>query len=129
MGHKVRDIYWLIGKQSQLSTQNKLLLYKAVLKPIWTYGVELWGTAANSNIEIIQRFQSKILRMILNIPWYITNNAVHRDAEVTYVKEEITYRIKKYKDRLREHPNHLARNLMQMCAVRRLKRKVTSDLV
>jgi len=41
-------------------------LYKAILKPIWIYGVQLWGTAANSNIEIIQRFQNKYLRIIVN---------------------------------------------------------------
>jgi len=52
-------MYWLLGSKSQLSIENKLLLYKAILKPIWTYGIQLWGIAANSNMEIIQRFQKK----------------------------------------------------------------------
>jgi hypothetical protein len=39
-------MYWLLGRQSQLSTTNKLLLYKTILKPIWTYGIQLWGTAS-----------------------------------------------------------------------------------
>lgn len=130
LGHKLRNLYWLIGRRSQLAIQNKLLIYKTVLKPIWTYGIELWGTAANSNIEIIQRFQSKVLRMILNVPWYITNNAIHQDSEIIPIKEEIKIRTEKYKNRLIMHPNHLARNLMQpLRAVRRLKRKVPSDLV
>jgi len=30
-----------------LSLENKLLVYKAVLKPIWTDGVQLWGSAPN----------------------------------------------------------------------------------
>jgi len=29
--------------------------------PIWTYSVQLWGTASDSNVEIIQRFQNKYL--------------------------------------------------------------------
>jgi hypothetical protein len=37
--------------------------------------MDLWisamGTASNSNIEILQRFQSKTLQSILNAPWYI----------------------------------------------------------
>jgi hypothetical protein len=41
------------GRRSQLTIENKLLLYTAIMKPIWTYGVELWGTASNSNIEIL----------------------------------------------------------------------------
>jgi hypothetical protein len=33
----------------ELSTSNKLLVYKAILKAIWTYGIQLWGTASTSN--------------------------------------------------------------------------------
>jgi hypothetical protein len=35
------------------TTKNKILLYKTILKPIWTYGIPLWGAASNSNIEIL----------------------------------------------------------------------------
>jgi len=31
---KTREINWLIGKHSPLSLENKLLIYKAVLKPV-----------------------------------------------------------------------------------------------
>jgi hypothetical protein len=31
-------MYWLLGRKSKLSTSNKLLIYKTILKPIWTYG-------------------------------------------------------------------------------------------
>jgi hypothetical protein len=37
-------------------------------QPIWTYGLQLWGTASTSNIEILERFQSKALRMIVDSP-------------------------------------------------------------
>jgi hypothetical protein len=33
---KVKKMYWLLGTRSTLSIESKLLLYKAVLKPIWT---------------------------------------------------------------------------------------------
>jgi hypothetical protein len=46
-------MHWLLGRKSQLSTTNKLLLYKTILKPIWTYGKQLWSTASTSNIEIL----------------------------------------------------------------------------
>jgi hypothetical protein len=32
-----------LGKKSSLSLENKLLLYRVIIKPIWTYGIELWG--------------------------------------------------------------------------------------
>jgi hypothetical protein len=52
-------MYWLLGRKSKLSTNNKLLLYKSILKPIWTYGIQLWGTASTSNTQILERFQSQ----------------------------------------------------------------------
>jgi hypothetical protein len=63
---KYKKMYWLLGRKSQLSVHNKLLLYKQVVKPIWTYGIQLWGCASTSNIDKIQIFQNKILRGIEN---------------------------------------------------------------
>ena len=51
-----------------LSVQNKIMLYKAILKRVWTYGIQLWGTASNSNIGILQRFQLKTLRSLIDVP-------------------------------------------------------------
>jgi hypothetical protein len=59
----------LLGRKSKLSTNNKLLIYKSILKTIWTYGIQLWGTASTSNIEILEGFQSNALRMIVDAPW------------------------------------------------------------
>lgn len=46
------------GCKSQLSAESKLSIYKAILKPIWTYRKNhYWGTAASiSNIEILKQF-------------------------------------------------------------------------
>jgi len=82
---KVKEIKWLIGRNSKLSLENKLLVYKAVIKPIWTYGIELWGCASKSNAAIIQRSQSKILRTIANSPWFVSNHTLHTDLNITYV--------------------------------------------
>jgi hypothetical protein len=68
MDQKPKELNWLIGKKSHLSIENKLLIYKTVIKPIWTYGIELWGCTSKSNIAIIQRAQSKILCSISNAP-------------------------------------------------------------
>jgi hypothetical protein len=64
-------MYWLLGCKSKLSINNKLLNYKTILKPIWAYGIQLWGTASTSNIEILECFQSKALRIITDAPWYM----------------------------------------------------------
>jgi hypothetical protein len=61
-------MYFLLGHKSKLSINNKLLIYKVILKPIWTYGIQLWGTTSNSNIDMLERFQSKVLRLIVDAP-------------------------------------------------------------
>jgi len=42
----------------------------------------LWKTAFNSNIEIIQRFRNKYLGIIVNAPWYVTNDTLYHDLNV-----------------------------------------------
>lgn len=108
---KYRKMYWLLGSKSKLSMGNKLLLYKMVLKPVWTYGIELWGCAKPSNINIIQRFQSKTLRSMVGAPWYVSNRTLHEDLKIPYVTEEIQNRPKNYQKRIPNHPNQLIRNL------------------
>lgn len=72
---KAKPIHWLL-EGSKLSIENQLLLlYKAVLKPVWTSVIQRWGTASNSIVEILQHFQSKALRSILNTYWYRYNQS------------------------------------------------------
>ena len=74
---KAIQIQWLIGRNSVLSLDCKLLLYKSILKPICCYGIQLWGTASASNIEKIQRRQNKLLRIITAATWYVKNSNNH----------------------------------------------------
>jgi hypothetical protein len=85
LGLTLTKMHWLLGRQSKLSTTNKLVLYKTILKPIWTYSIQLWGTASTCNIEILERFQSKALRMIVEAPWYVPNTLIRRDLHILTV--------------------------------------------
>jgi hypothetical protein len=68
---KLCRLYWIIGRKSRLSLTNKFLVYKIILKPVWTYGIQLWGSAAKSHLETLERFQSKVLRILTDAPWYV----------------------------------------------------------
>jgi hypothetical protein len=46
LGINLTKMYCFLGRKSKLSTSNKLLTYKTILKPIWTYGIQLWGMAS-----------------------------------------------------------------------------------
>jgi hypothetical protein len=107
-------MYWLLGRKSKLSTSKKFLIYKTILKPIWTYGIHLWGKASTSNIETLERFQSKALRMIVDAPWYVPNTVNRGDHQTPSVKEEIRRYSSQYSARLSAHPNDLIVNLMKL---------------
>jgi hypothetical protein len=121
-------MYCLLGRKSQLSLSNKLLLYKTILKPIWTYGIQFWGTASTSNIEILERFQSKALRMIVDAPWYVPNTLIRRDLQIPSVKEKISHFSSHYSARLTAHPNGILPTLLEQPERKRLRRHLPNDL-
>ena len=119
-----------MGRRSALSTQSKLVLYKQILKPVWTYGIQLWGCTKPSNITIIQRFQNKILRDIVNAPWYVRNTDLHRDLNMKMFTAEIRRFASKHEERLLHHNNVEAIQLLDTREIqRRLKRTKPFELV
>jgi hypothetical protein len=127
-GLSLTKMYWLLGRKSKLSTNNKLLIYKAILKRIWTYGIQLWGTTSNSNIEILERFQSKVLRLIVASPWYVSNSVIRKNLQILTVKEEISRFSSHYNVRISVHPNELIASLTEPPIQRRLRRYWPHDL-
>jgi hypothetical protein len=121
-------MYWFLGTKSSLSLENKLLLYKVIIKPIWTYGIQLWGCSSKSNVNIIQRFQTKTLGLIVGAPRYVSNQTLHAGLSITTVEEERQKRVDKHFQRLQEHENQLAINLMDVRNPKRLKRIWPCDL-
>jgi hypothetical protein len=96
---------WLLGLKFKLSLENKTLIYKCMLKPIWTYGIQLWGRAKPSNTKIIQRLPSNVLRTITNAPWYVSNFTLHNDLQIPFITEEIKGYLTIYYNRLIGHEN------------------------
>jgi hypothetical protein len=128
LGITPTKMYWLLGRKSRLSTNNKLLIYKTILKPIWTYGIQLWGTASASNIEILEHFQWKALCMIVGAPWYVLNTVIQRDIQIQTVKEEIRHYSSQYSARLSTYQNDLIVNLIVLPDNMRLRRHLPNDL-
>jgi hypothetical protein len=127
---KFRKMNWLLGRHSELTIHNKLLLYRQILKPVWTYGIQLWGCTKKSNAQMIQTFQNKVLRCIVNAPWYIRNDDLHRDLQVEHIEDEIKKHASKHVARLQQHENVYIRHMIDNPIVeRRLQRRKPLDLV
>ena len=80
---------------------------------MWTYGIQLWDSASKSNINILERFQSKVLRNIVNAPWFVTNEIISNDLQISSIDKEIKNYHSRYMDRLKTHPNQLIETLFQ----------------
>lgn len=127
---KYRQLYWILGRNSKMPVHNKLLIYTQILKPVWLYGLQLWGCAKQCHINSIQTFQNKVLRNIVNAPWYVRNSDIHRDLKVPSVADEIKNCAIRHEERLQQHVNMEARNLLNhQNYVRRLKRTKPFELV
>jgi hypothetical protein len=125
----IKQLNWLLRRKSNLAIENKLLIYKTIFIPIWTYGLELWGCASKANISIIQRSQSKILRMIADAQWYVSNATLHADLGISYVHEVIHQKCNNNHTKLGTHETPLLKKLLLREENRQLKRNWPTDLI
>ena len=123
-------MYWLIGRNSKLDLKSKKLIYRSILKPIWTYGIQLWGYTKESNKLIIQRCQNKCLQMITDAYRYVTNDELHDDLAIKRVDEVIQDYAAKHERELLRHTNVEAIQLLDNGQeIRRLKRIKPYELI
>jgi len=100
--HKFRQFM-----RSNLSLNNKLLIYKQIIRPAMTYGIRIWGTSKNSNINKFQAFQSINLRYLTNSPWYVSNRSLHKDLKLPTISKLASNHYKKFHTNTINHPNPL----------------------
>lgn len=126
---KNRQMLWLLGRRSKLRLNNKILLYKSMIRPIWAYGCQLWACAAKSNIHQIEVSQNLILRQIANARWYERNSDIRAELGIESIEGYISRMYNNYEDRLHDHPNPEAVRLLDWDDhVRRLKRRKPFEL-
>jgi hypothetical protein len=88
------------------------------------------GNCIELKSEILERFQSKVLRIRTDAPWYIPNIIIKSDLQIPTVKKEARKYSANYRKRLDAHLNNLANALFkEQLGNRRLKRLYPSDLV
>ena len=96
-------MYWQTSQNSKVSMENKVKIYKTIIKPICTYGIPLWGTAAMNQIN-----KPEIIRTVVNAPWYIRNQDTCKYLKIPTIKEEMGRYLKIYKEKMATRPNQLA---------------------
>ncbi|GFU04611.1 putative RNA-directed DNA polymerase from transposon X-element [Trichonephila clavipes] len=93
----VRDKFWkimfklypLIGRNSHLSIENKVLLYTAVMRPILAYASPVWGYAAKTNINKLDTLQNSLIHMIVKAIRYMRNDDIRNALKINSFKSHI----------------------------------------
>lgn len=89
----IKILYPLIHRRSRLSIDNKKLIFKTALRPIYTYACPLYDAIAKSHLQKLQILQNRILKMIFNLPWYTRTTSLHSDNDIELV-QDFTNRLK-----------------------------------
>ncbi|GFT18628.1 probable RNA-directed DNA polymerase from transposon X-element [Trichonephila clavipes] len=82
-------LYPLIGRNSYLSIENKVLLYTAVMRPILAYACPVWGYATKTNINILDTLQNSLIRMIVKAIRYMRNDDIRNALKINSFKSHI----------------------------------------
>jgi formate hydrogenlyase subunit 3/multisubunit Na+/H+ antiporter MnhD subunit len=78
-------LVWFRIRTALVNVVMNLVASQAVLSSIELVSY----VTSTSNIKILECFQSKASRMILDAPWYVLNTIIRRDLQTPRVKEEI----------------------------------------
>lgn len=73
----LRSLYPMICRKSRLTTKNKLLIFKTIMRPIITYAFPIWRGAAKCHTRKLQIIQNKCLKIIFKLPWRYSTRGLH----------------------------------------------------
>ncbi|KAJ4433641.1 hypothetical protein ANN_15951 [Periplaneta americana] len=105
--HKLYQVKHLLKGSSPLPLHLKRLIYFSLIRPIWMYGCGIWGSATNSQIRRIQTIQNRVLRLIVDVPWYIRNDNLHTDLNVPTVESTLRSSYTRLHQSMVNHQNEL----------------------
>jgi hypothetical protein len=96
-GRRIGYLDAILSCQSTINSYYTSKLYVQL-----ELGIQLWGCANDSNIQVIQR---QVLKCIVNAPWYVRNSGFHRDLGIETVTDIIATFANSHEKRLQDHIN------------------------
>ncbi|KAE8737432.1 hypothetical protein FOCC_FOCC017104 [Frankliniella occidentalis] len=107
-------LYPLINRRSKLSTNMKVRLANAYIRPILTYAAPAWaGMLADTNLHSLQVTQNKYLRLALNKPRHTRIRDLHTQAQTTHIGDFIVKSLRAFYAKATANNNPLIAGLGQ----------------
>jgi hypothetical protein len=102
-----KALYPLLCGKSKLSLRNKRQLYLSYIQPIMTYASAAWTYDSTAIASALQVRQNKLLRVLTKAPWFVRNDALHRDLQLDPLNIVFQHHAVVLYDRLTRHTNPL----------------------
>jgi hypothetical protein len=101
----------LLNRRSDLSIRNRVMLYKQLIRPLMEYACPAWRSAARTRVRRLQALQSKCLRLVAGVPWYLSNRQIHEDLGVPFFADHVRTLTASFDSKLADAGNPLVRQL------------------
>ena len=108
---RVRTLYLLLNKNSGMSTSNKLLIYKTVIRPVITYACPAWSLTSRINLNKLQVLQNKFLRFVRKYPRYAAVKQMYEELNIEIIVSLVRRLIINFYIRIDATANILFENL------------------
>jgi hypothetical protein len=92
---------------SNYTNPNNPILFETCVSFIWLVKIIFYITlrsASNSHLEILERFQSKVLLILTDASWYVPNVVIRHDLQVPTFRQEAQNYSVTYRQQLTDHP-------------------------
>lgn len=76
-----------------------------------TYATEVWKPKEEKTLYKLQIIQNLTLRLILNIPYYVSNNLIHKETDLPKLYDFINKLKENLIEKLKEHKIPTVQNL------------------
>lgn len=103
--------YPLLNRQSKLSPKNKLIIYKAIIRPAMLYACPVWSLTSQTNFSKLQVQQNKFLRLAGNYRKFTRISLLHNEQDIDHVYDYVKEQTKKYFKKSATHPSEHIRKL------------------
>lgn len=108
---KLIALYPILNRNSYVNVENKLLLFKAIVRPNITYACPVWSYISKSTFDKLQVLQNKFLRLIGKFRAFTPVSQMHEELKIEYIFDHIKRISTNYFTRLEQHCNVLMREI------------------
>ncbi|GFY09206.1 hypothetical protein TNCV_4663961 [Trichonephila clavipes] len=77
----------LISPKNKLGLKHKVLLYKAILRPVMLNASSIRAGMAVTHLKRLHTFQNIQLRRAAKAPWFVRNEVLHKDLKIIKIRK------------------------------------------